>query len=596
MIGMIICFDGQSTGSKIFLVIILSLISLIAIFSNSIFVNNIHASSLYLAREQGIVTAETSEEGRNPGDTSKIERVKFLDASSNRDGRVTVHTMALDPQYCVKYDSPNREITITCESTNLSQVHDVLNDPGVLKKEDNGVWLLNANLTINEGANFTIDSNDTKWLKIDSTTNESAYQIRVIGSLKVDSVKISSWNTTSDNYTTTDGKISRASIAIVPRGEGRSDFTNSELSYLGYQASGRQGLAYNKADGGTIRNNTIHHLWHGLDSRGLSNMIIADNDIYANAKYGLYPRTGSHDLIIKNNRVHNNDGLGIVCSLDCKNIVIEGNEIFGNKIGGVMLSRNVVDSVVANNTVYDEVKGIIISESHNDNIYNNVISNSDVGIETKSNSSMNHIYNNSVLNPSKYGIQIITGAKENTISKNLIANPTKYGICVYNNGIKNLLVENYITNSSKDGICIYDEASDNLIKANSINGAKRYGIQITDANVKNNSLYGNMINMTKTGISINNNTDSNLVQNNVSLAKDSAYSITGNSLLKLLNTTFHSDKIRSSGGENNTLLIADSGTIVINNGAGNGTSIDTAEDLHAIRLQDPDTINVTTSR
>jgi hypothetical protein len=102
--------------------------------------------------------------------------------------------------------------------------------------------------------------------------------------------------------------------------------------------------------------------------------------------------------------------------------------------------------------------------------------------------------------------------------------------------------------------------------------------------------------MTKTGISINNNTDSNLVQNNVSLAKDSAYSITGNSLLKLLNTTFHSDKIRSSGGENNTLLIADSGTIVINNGAGNGTSIDTAEDLHAIRLQDPDTINVTTSR
>jgi poly(beta-D-mannuronate) C5 epimerase len=593
---MIICFEGQSTGSKIFPVIILSLISLIAVLSSSIFVNNIHASSIYIAREQGIVSEETSKVGHNPGDTSKVKHIKFLDVSSSQAGRVTVHTMALDPQFCVKYDSTNREITITCESTNLSQVHDVLNDPDVLEKEDDGVWLLNANLTINEGANFTIDSNDTKWLKIDSTTNESAYQIRVIGSMKVDSVKISSWNTTSDNYTTTDGKIARASIAIVPKGEGKADFTNSELSYLGYQASGRQGLAYNKADGGSIRNNTIHHLWHGLDSRGLSNMIIADNDIYANAKYGLYPRTGSHDLIIRNNRVHNNDGLGIVCSLDCKNIVIEANEIFGNKIGGVMLSRNVVDSVVANNTVYDEVKGIVISESHNDKIYDNVISNSDVGIETKSNSSMNRIYDNSVLNPAKYGIQIITGAKENTISKNLIANPVKYGICVYNKGIKNLLVENYITNSSKHGICISDGASDNLIKANSINGAKGYGIQITDANVKNNTLYGNMINMTDTGISINNNTDSTLVQNNVSLADDFAYSITGNSLLKLINTTFNSDKIRSSGGENNTLLIADSGTIIINNVAGNDKSIDTSENIYAVRLQDPDTINVTTSR
>jgi poly(beta-D-mannuronate) C5 epimerase len=593
---MIICFEGQSTGSKFFPVLILSLVSLFAIFSNSIFVNNIDASRLYTAREQGTVTEETSEEGHKRGDTSNVEQVKFFDASSSRDARVTVHTMALDPQYCVKYDSPNREITITCESTNLSQVYDVLNDPGVLKKEDDGVWLLNANLTINEGATFTIDSNDTKWLKIDSTTNESAYQIRVIGSMKVDSVKISSWNTTSNNYTTTDGKIARASIAVVPKGEGKADITNSELSYLGYHASGRQGLTYIKADGGTLRNNTIHHLWYGLYSRGLSNMIIADNDIYANVKYGLDPHTGSHDLIIRNNRVHDNEGLGIVCSLDCKNIVIEGNEVFGNKIGGVMLSRNVVDSVVANNTVYDEVKGIIISESHNDKIYNNVVSNSDVGIEAKSNSSMNRIYNNSVLNPSKYGIQIITGAKENTISKNLIANPVKYGICVYNGGVKNILVENYITNSSKHGICIYDEASDNLVKANYINGAKRYGIQITDANVKNNTLYGNSINMTKTGISINNNTESNLVQNNVSLAEDSAYSITGNSLLKLLNTTFHSDKISSSGGENNTLLIADSGTIIINNGAGNGTSIDTAKNIHAIRLQDPDSINVTTSR
>ena len=66
--------------------------------------------------------------------------------------------------------------------------------------------MLNANLNIANGANFYINSTDASWLKINSTTPESAYNIDIFGNMNIDSVKITSWNSTSNNYTTTDGK------------------------------------------------------------------------------------------------------------------------------------------------------------------------------------------------------------------------------------------------------------------------------------------------------------------------------------------------------------------------------------------------------
>ena len=137
-----------------------------------------------------------------------------------------------------------------------------------------------------------------------------------------------------------------------------------------------------------------------------------------------------------------------------------------------------------------------------------------------------------------------------------------------------------------------------MVKTNSINGAKGYGIQVTDANVKNNTFYGNAINMTKMGISINNNTDSAFVQNTIGTADDSAYSITGNAVLKIHNTTFSDNKISSSGGDNNTIMISDSGTVFIKNSsaADNGTSFDTTKTFYSARLQDPDSIIVGTSK
>ena len=71
------------------------------------------------------------------------------------------------------------------------------------KETTNGVWLLNAGIVIEEGATLYINSTDTSWLKINAD-GETAYPILVSGSLKIDSVKVTSWNPNRNSYATTE--------------------------------------------------------------------------------------------------------------------------------------------------------------------------------------------------------------------------------------------------------------------------------------------------------------------------------------------------------------------------------------------------------
>jgi mannuronan 5-epimerase len=65
-------------------------------------------------------------------------------------------------------------------------------------------WLLNAGILVDEGAVLNIDTKDVKWLKI-IADGTSAYQIDSLGGLKIDSVKVTSWNPKTDNYATSSG-------------------------------------------------------------------------------------------------------------------------------------------------------------------------------------------------------------------------------------------------------------------------------------------------------------------------------------------------------------------------------------------------------
>jgi mannuronan 5-epimerase len=56
------------------------------------------------------------------------------------------------------------------------------------------------------------------------------------------------------------------------------------------------------------------------------------------------------------------------------------------------------DSVAKNNIVSNELGGIIVSESHNNEVYNNTVSSSGSGIEVDEDSYDNTIHDNIVMN------------------------------------------------------------------------------------------------------------------------------------------------------------------------------------------------------
>src|SRR5829696_9260435 len=351
---------------------------------------------------------------------------------------------------CITYDSTTNFITVTCNSASLTDIDNQLNDNTILDKgeqqSNNGVWLLNAGIVVADKATLYINSTDTTWLKINAD-GDSEHIIEVYGNLKIDSVKITSWNPKTNDYAKIPAYDEDKEPELIPyiivEGEatGTTDITNSELAYLNY-------LSYYAGDGSVLKGNDIHDLWFGFYSSGVGDIIIEDNHIHDNTIYGLDPHTETHDMIIRNNVVHGNGGIGIICSLDCYNITIEGNEVYNNADSGIMFSRNMYNSVARNNYVHDEVKGIFVSASHNNEIYNNTVSDSGDGIYLKAESSNNNVYDNTIINATSNGILVNTGASDNTFTSNTIINATDLGINVEDSdSVNNRFENNNLINS-----------------------------------------------------------------------------------------------------------------------------------------------------
>ncbi|NAL77636.1 right-handed parallel beta-helix repeat-containing protein [Nitrososphaera sp. AFS] len=319
-------------------------------------------------------TSHTSSNKIKPTQSSSIPSQQGSTSSSNSIG-------------CINYNPSTRTISVSCTnpSTRLTDIDNVLHDASILAKQTPaGAWLLSANLVIAKGATFHIDSSDTKWLKINSkiigSNNDGsrrgsssssgkirpAYWIDVHGSLKIDSVKITSWDPTTNYYAKSNGSRTgigqfiigapRPSIVIENDATGHTDIMNSEIAYLGFEGGkhlGDSGLAYSGGDGSILKNDNIHDMYFAFYSIGVGHMVIANNIIRNSGHYGLDPHTGTHDLIIRNNTIYDNNGSGIICSLNCYNILIEDNKVHDNAENGIDFSRNMTNSIARDNIVYN---------------------------------------------------------------------------------------------------------------------------------------------------------------------------------------------------------------------------------------------------
>jgi parallel beta-helix repeat protein len=346
---------------------------------------------------------------------------------------------------CISYsiESERNQITISCpKDVTLSDINNAIQSPDLLKKDDNNTWLLDSRIVIKQGATLTIDSKDTTWLKmLEGDKNgdgdrDNVNSIIVLGSLIIDSVKITSWDPETSDYIKfefdilPDREHEHTGIDAIPRPYIKTDdeitgimnITNSELAYLGYECgSGCSGLSYFGSNGTSIvKNNEIHHNRFGFYSVGVGNVVLEDNHVHDNFMYGFDPHTATHDMVIRNNTVHDHGAMGIICSLDCYNITIEDNEVYNSAGSGIMFSRNMYDSVARNNNVHDEVKCIFLSQSHNNEVYNNTASNCESqGIYLYHNSVENKVYNNTLINATK-GIEFSDDSMGNTIENNII--------------------------------------------------------------------------------------------------------------------------------------------------------------------------------
>lgn len=373
---------------------------------------------------------------------------------------------------CIEYDSQDRIITIRCDSANLTDIYYQLGNPDVLEKTEalpaGHVWLLDAAIIIEKEATLYINSTDTSWLKIvapdrgiangeindEDNPVAKANGIEVFGSLKIDSVKVTSWDLSLNNYATNEGKrilkgteydvqlgSPRPFISVKGQASGTTDITNSEIAYLGYEEGVGEGpvvgLTYFGGNGSIIKNNNIHHLYFAFYSNGVRDITIENNHVHNSGQYGIDPHTGTRDMIIRNNVVHDNGGQGIICSLDCLNITIEGNKVYRNDGAGIMFSRNMQDSIARNNTVLDETECIFVSDSHSNQIYNNTVSGCSVaGLYLKAGSTNNMLYDNIVMNSEK-GVFVDNESSDNKFYRNIIvSNSTQSAIVLdgYNYG------------------------------------------------------------------------------------------------------------------------------------------------------------------
>src|SRR4029078_1996742 len=258
---------------------------------------------------------------------------------------------------------------------------------------------------------------DEKAIIVSKNNGDSPNGIHVHGSLRIDSVKITSWDPdtndvvrfdlgersgeehTKSNYDTAEP---RGFIRVAKDATGTTNITNSEIAYLGYSCSRCSGISYYGGEGSVLEGSNIHHLLKGFYSKGMGNMMIQNNSFHDNYLYGVDPHTGSHHMVIKNNIVYNNNASGIICSKGCHSLIIEGNKVYNNTGAGrgISFSINTTNSIARNNYVHDNSRCIAFNRESNFNqVYNNTLLNCKTGVYV-SRTSNNLIHDNKIVNAS----------------------------------------------------------------------------------------------------------------------------------------------------------------------------------------------------
>lgn len=371
---------------------------------------------------------------------------------------------------CVTYDSINRTINLCGGSADLSTIARAINSSDILNNTSDKNWILNANISVEDGATLFINSTYANWLMINSTAAR-AYSIVVYGNLIIDRTKISSWNSTSNTETALPDSANKSTprgyLLMHWGGTGYMNITNSNLSNLGFNSvKDTWGIAYYSGSGSILQNNSITSNFRGVYlTTNASNLVVANNTIQNSSQHGLNLYKAK-DTKILDNKISNNKEHGIFCTRECKNILIKSNRILDNGRNGIVLNQYTINSTVKQNIVKDNNRsGIAIWNSSNNIVNGNLMQQNGLGMTIAQNSSYNIINNNLIENSLSNGMLLDTNSTKNKIERNLITRSGDAGVYI-RNASDNMLFRNDITEHSKNGMTLFNASGNELVSNN----------------------------------------------------------------------------------------------------------------------------------
>jgi parallel beta-helix repeat protein len=438
----------------------------------------------------------TSNESEHIGNTTNVSSSRSGSQQNENDtapaispvrseGIMTNSSLPLSPvsnnNTCITYDSINRTVNICGGSADLRTIDQVLNNSDILNNTSDKNWILNANVSVENGATLFINSTDTDWLRINSTAGRT-HSIIVYGNLIIDRTKISSWNSTSSTETALPNSANKTTprgyLLMHWGGTGQMNITNSNINNLGFNGiKDTWGIAYYAGSGSKLLNNIISSNFRGVYlTTNTSNILVANNTIQNSSQHGLNLYKAK-DAKVLDNRISSNTEHGIFCTRECENILLKSNYILDNGRNGIVLNEATTNSTVKQNIVKDNNRsGIAIWNSSENIVEDNLMQHNGLGITIAQNSSYNIVNNNSISNSLSNGILLDTNSTKNRIEKNLVAHSGGSGINI-KNASYNTLVRNDITENS-NGMVLSNATSNELVSNNiSANAPYNYYIR-----------------------------------------------------------------------------------------------------------------------
>lgn len=415
----------------------------------------------------------------------------------------------------IQVTAPGYEVVVTMNDI-LTGLGSENNGALVKVPGQDGVWLLNLNLFIGPNVVLNLSPNaGVKELRLRSnpsgapnnptgvdiykevdleTGEEKPYDYASFvyirthnGSILIDGVKITSWNTVSGGP---DTDYSNGRAYLLAKYDAEMNIRNADIGFLGSPDGESYGLAWRDNNGtnpdgsestilrtrvsGDVINSKIHDNYFGIYTYQAGNMVFRGNELYNNARYGFDPHDFTHTVLVEDNISYNNGSHGFIISRGCNNFIIRNNTAYGNR------NKDPESTSRAHGFMLDP--GSPNSRYPQAPSYENLLEN-------------NIAYNNE-----GYGLRVL-GSVDNQILRNRFYQNT-WGMSLEGANIGegavlmplattgNMVSNNEFTNNSEYGIYIREWAEENTIEHNTISGNKSHGIYLRG---NNNVILGNTV-------------------------------------------------------------------------------------------------------